>query len=143
MRSQDGFVETIPIPSSKKEPFSPEVIEDIKVKLKNFEEQKQFLTKNLTLPKVAKMFGRNHSQLSYVLNEHLKMSFTQYLKTLRIGYITNLLMENKKFLLYKVEDLAKECGMSSRQLFSSHFLEINGMRPIEFINKRLKEIEEN
>ncbi|REC43531.1 MULTISPECIES: helix-turn-helix domain-containing protein [Chryseobacterium] len=89
------------------------------------------------------MFGRNHSQLSYVLNEHLKMSFTQYLKTLRIGYITNLLMENKKFLLYKVEDLARECGMSSRQLFSSHFLEINGMRPIEFIIKRLKEIEED
>jgi len=52
-------------------------------------------------------------------------------------------MENKKFLLYKVEDLARECGMSSRQLFSSHFLEINGMRPIEFIIKRLKEIEED
>jgi len=143
MRKHNDLFETVPILSNKKEPFSPEVIEDIKAKLKKFEEQKQFLAKNLTLPKVAKMFGRNHSQLSYVLNEHLKMSFTQYLKTLRIGYITNLLMENKKFLLYKVEDLAKECGMSSRQLFSSHFLEINGMRPIEFINKRLKEIEEN
>ncbi|SEM27728.1 AraC-type DNA-binding protein [Chryseobacterium taichungense] len=142
MRNQDGFVGAVPIPSSKKEHFSPEVIEDIKVKLKNFEEQKQFLTKNLTLPKVAKMFGRNHSQLSYVLNEHLKMSFTQYLKILRIKYITNILLEDKNYLKYNIHVLADQCGMSNRQSFSAHFLEINGMRPTEFIKKRLKEIEE-
>ncbi len=142
MRNQDGFLETMPILSNKKEPFSQEVIEDIKEKLKKFEEQKQFLTKNLTLPKVAKMFGRNHSQLSYVLNEHLKMSFTQYLKILRIKYITNLLIEDKNYLKYKIHVLADQCGMSNRQSFSAHFLEINGMRPTEFIKKRLKEIED-
>lgn len=142
MRNQDGFLETMPIPSNKKEPFSSEVIEDIKVKLKKFEEQKQFLNKNLTLPKVAKMIGRNHSQLSYVLNEHLKMSFTQYLKTLRIKYITNLLIEDKEYLKYNIHVLADQCGMSNRQSFSAHFLEINGMRPTEFIKKRLKEIED-
>lgn len=142
MRKHNDLFETAPILSNKKEPFSPEVIEDIKAKLKKFEDQKQFLTKNLTLPKVAKMFGRNHSQLSYVLNEHLKMSFTQYLKILRIKYITNLLIEDKNYLKYKIHVLADQCGMSNRQSFSAHFLEINGMRPTEFIKKRLKEIED-
>ncbi|CEJ70108.1 Helix-turn-helix domain protein [Chryseobacterium oranimense G311] len=142
MRKHNDLFETVPILFNKKEPFSPEVIEDIKAKLKKFEDQKQFLTKNLTLPKVAKMFGRNHSQLSYVLNEHLKMSFTQYLKILRIKYITNLLIEDKNYLKYKIHVLADQCGMSNRQSFSAHFLEINGIRPTEFIKKRLKEIEE-
>lgn len=140
---RDSILKTELIRDDKKEPYSPEIIEDIKVKLKKFEEDKQFLTKNLTLPKVAKMLGRNHSQLSYVLNEHLGISFTHYLKTLRIGYITNLLVENKLYLQYKVENLAHECGMSSRQLFSTHFFEINGIRPIEFIRERIKENEEN
>ena len=129
--------------SEKKKTHSPEIIEDIKEKLKKFEEDKRYLDKNLTLPMVAKMFGRTHSQLSYVLNEHLNVSFTQYLKVLRIGYITNLLVENKMYLQYKVKNLAQECGMSSRQLFSTHFFEINGIRPIEFIKNRMKEIGEN
>lgn len=140
---RESILKTEPIIDNKKEPYSPEIIEDIKVKLKKFEEDKLFLTKNLTLPRVAKMLGRNHSQLSYVLNEHLDISFTHYLKTLRIGYITNLLVENKLYLQYKVENLAHECGMSSRQLFSTHFFEINGIRPIEFIKNRMKEIGEN
>lgn len=142
IRKKEGLYKALSIPSSKKEPFSPEIIEDIKAKLKKFEEEKQFLAKNLTLPKVAKMFGRNHSQLSYVLNEHLKISFTQYLKILRIKYITNLLIEDKNYLKYNIHVLADQCGMSNRQSFSAHFLEINGMRPTEFIRKRLKEIEE-
>ncbi len=52
-------------------------------------------------------------------------------------------MENKLYRQYKVENLAHECGMSSRQLFSTHFYEINGIRPIEFIKNRKKEIDEN
>jgi AraC-like DNA-binding protein len=129
--------------SEKKKTHSPEIIEDIKEKLKKFEEDKRFLDKNLTLPMVAKMFGRTHSQLSYVLNEHLNVSFTQYLKVLRIKYITALLLENDLYLKYNIENLAHECGISSRQLFSTHFLEINGIRPIDFIKNRMKEIGEN
>lgn len=129
--------------STDKKKYSPEIIEDIKEKLKKFEEDRLFLDKNLTLPTVAKMFGRTHTQVSYVLNEHLDLSFTQYLKVLRIGYITALLMENKLYLKYNIGNLAHECGMSSRQLFSTHFLEINGMRPIDFIKNRMKEIGES
>lgn len=143
---RNSILKTEPIADNKtehkKEPYSLEIIEDIKVKLKKFEEDKLFLAKNLTLPKVAKMLGRNHSQLSYVLNEHLDITFTHYLKTLRIRYITNLLVENKLYLQYKVENLAHECGMSSRQLFSTHFFEINGIRPIEFIREKIKENKE-
>lgn len=126
--------------SGKKITYSSEIIEDIKSKLKKFEEEKQFLTKNLTLPKVAKMFGRTHSQLSFVLNEHLDMSFTTYLKSLRIKYITALLLEENIYLQYKLDILADKCGMTNRQSFSLAFLEINGIRPVDFINRRKEEL---
>ena len=65
-----------------------------------------------------------------------------YLKILRIKYITNLLLENNKYLNYSIDSLAEECGMSNRQIFSKHFMEITGMRPGDFIRKRKEELKE-
>lgn len=121
--------------------FSDEIVTDVKRKLKEFEDGKKFLNKNLKLPDVASAIGTNRTTLSYVLNDHLRVSFTQYIKMLRIQYITNLLLENPKYLRYNIDSLAAECGMSNRQVFSAHFLEINGIRPADFIRKRLEELQ--
>jgi AraC-like DNA-binding protein len=123
--------------------YSPEVIEDIQNKLKAFEDQKLFLTQNLTIPAVAKMMGSNRTHLSYVLNVHMGITFPSYLKQLRIRYITKLLLDDSKYLNYSIDALAGECGMTNRQKFSSHFLEINGMRPIDFIRKRQQELRDS
>ncbi|MGE8514445.1 MAG: helix-turn-helix domain-containing protein [Chryseobacterium culicis] len=121
--------------------YNEEIINDVKMKLKIFEDKKQFLKKNIKLPDVAVLIGTNRSTLSYVLNDHLDVSFTQYIKRLRINYITKLLLENNKYLQYNIDGLALECGMSNRQVFSAHFLEINRIRPTDFIRQRLKEIQ--
>jgi len=63
-----------------------------------------------------------------------------YLKTLRIRYITNLLLEDPKYLNYSTDGLTQICGMANRQVFSEHFMEINGMRPTDFIRKRKEEL---
>lgn len=120
--------------------YSPEIIDEIKVKLKNFEANKLFLKKNLTLEAVSKMLGTNRTHLSYVLNDHLDTTFTIYLKDLRIKYVTDLLMENGKYLNYTVDSLADLCGMSNRKYFSTHFTERNGLKPADFIRRRKDEL---
>ncbi len=120
--------------------YSSEIIEDIKTNLKIFEDEKQFLQQNLTLDIVAKMIGSNRTHLSYVLNVHFDVTFPTYLKALRIRYITNLLVEETIYLSYKIETLAKICGMANRQIFSAHFLEINSIRPRDFIRMRQEEL---
>lgn len=117
--------------------------EEIKSNLKIFEEKKQFLAPNLTIVDVAKMIGCNRNHLSYILNDHLKLTFPMYLKTLRIEYITKQLMENRIYLSYKVDALAAECGIANRQLFSAQFLEMTGMRPADFIRKRKEDLEKS
>lgn len=126
---------------AEKNIYSNQITEQIETNLKAFEDKKLFLKPNLTILKVAKMIGSNRTHLSYVLNVNLRLSFPLYLKTLRINYITKLLLEDNKYLNYKIDTLAKECGIVNRQLFSAHFLEINGIRPIDFIRKRKEELE--
>ncbi|KAA0126789.1 AraC family transcriptional regulator [Chryseobacterium sp. SN22] len=139
---QSSAVKTHTEDSREKSLYSPEIIDDILGKLKDFEERKMFLHRDLTLPIVAKMIGSNRTHLSYVLNVHRGMTFPMYLKALRIRYMTNLLLENSKYLNYSIDALAAECGMTNRQKFSSQFLEINGMRPIDFIRKRQQELKD-
>jgi tetratricopeptide (TPR) repeat protein len=133
----------LPLNPDEKSLYSAEIIEDILNKLKEFENQKLFLEQNLTVPTVAKMMGSNRTHLSYVLNVHIGITFPSYLKQLRINYITKLLLEDSKYLNYSIDALAVECGMTNRQKFSSHFLEINGMRPTDFIRKRQQELRDN
>lgn len=133
----------LPLHTDEKSLYSAEIIEDILNKLKEFENQKLFLEQNLTVPTVAKMMGSNRTHLSYVLNVHIGITFPSYLKQLRINYITKLLLEDSKYLNYSIDALAVECGMTNRQKFSSHFLEINGMRPTDFIRKRQQELRDN
>lgn len=137
----DHLVESKSVSSEEKNIYSPEIIEEVKRNLHVFEERKHFLKQNLTLPVVAKMIGSNRTHLSYVLNTHLNVAFTMYLKILRINYITNLLLEESKYLNYKIDSLAEKCGMANRQIFSAHFLEINGIRPTDFIRKRQEELQ--
>lgn len=120
--------------------YSEEIIRGIIENLELFKEKKRFLTPGLTLSDLASEIGTNRTHLSYVLNEHLHQSFTLYMKTLRINYITNHLLSDKKYLNFNMDSLAKECGMSNRQIFSVHFYEINGIRPGDFIRKRKEAI---
>jgi AraC-like DNA-binding protein len=121
--------------------YSDEIIEEVKRNLKIFEEKKLFLDKDLKLPDVAVLVKCNRSILSFVLNEHLNISFYEYIKTVRINYITKKILEDKLYLKYSMDTLAAECGMKNRTLFSRHFLEINGIRPTDFVRKRQEELD--
>lgn len=124
----------------KKQIVSDEKADELAKKLAAFEEKNQFLQKNLTCKKLAEQFKTNTHYLSTYINEVKGTNFNKYLSELRIRYITSLLNSDRKYLNYKIEGLAAECGIASRQNFSDLFFEINGIRPADFIKMRLKEL---
>lgn len=130
------------IPQQSKAVISKDVFTDLSEKLKEFEDSKSFKEKGITLPQLAENFKTNTTYLSQYINDVKGMNFNKYLSTLRINYITERMYNDPKVLGYSVQGLADECGISSRQNFSDLFLEINGIRPIDFIRQRKKELQE-
>ncbi|MFT3920022.1 helix-turn-helix domain-containing protein [Cloacibacterium sp.] len=124
----------------KKEFINQDIVEDVLNKLKNFENNNGFLKKGITLNSLASNIGTNTKYLSWVINEYKKMNFTRYINTLRIYYMTRELYNNTKYHHFTIEALAEECGFLSRQNFSNMFFEINGIRPKDFIRKRIQEL---
>jgi len=125
----------------KKTGLDENKVEELLTKLKIFEAKKEYTQKGLTIHKLAGQLGTNSNYLSQVINDCKGVNFNKYLSELRINYITALLFENKEYLKYRIETLAKECGIASRQNFSDLFYEINGIRPTDFIRKRKQELD--
>lgn len=113
---------------------------DLLRKLQEFEDRYEFTESGLTLGKLALRFHTNQKYLSSVINESKGMNFNRYISELRISFITKKLYNEKKYLYYKIETLAEECGIASRNNFSDLFFQINGIRPTDFIRKRLADI---
>lgn len=117
------------------------IVDAILIKLEEFEKNQQFLESGLNIHKVAVKFDTNRNYLSQIVNEYRGTNFNRYLSELRIGFITEKLYKDRKYLNYKIETLAVECGIASRSNFSNLFHEINGIRPADFIKQRMDDIE--
>jgi len=120
--------------------LNEDMINNILIKLKCFEEKYGFIENGLTINKLAYKLNTNSNYLSQIINEYKGVNFNRYLSELRINYITNKLYNDKIYLNYKIETLAEKCGIASRTNFSNLFQEINGIRPTDFIKKRLKTV---
>lgn len=125
----------------EKSELDQDLVNKILKKIELFEKKEKFTELGLTIQKMAMSLNTNSNYLSQIINEYKGCNFNRYLGELRIKYITNKLYNEKIFLSYKIETLAEKCGIASRSNFSNLFREINGMRPAEFIKKRLKDIE--
>jgi YesN/AraC family two-component response regulator len=115
------------------------VIEKLLKKLEAFENTNGFTSKDISLGSLAQQLHTNKTHLSYVINEHKQMTWPNYLKTLRINYITNLMLSNPLYLNYNIGVLGEMCGYKSRQQFSKQFFEIHDLPPADFIMLRKKE----
>lgn len=120
--------------------INDDTINDIVLKLENFENSYGFTESNLTVHKLATRFNTNHNYLSKVVNKYKGTTFTKYINELRINYITGKLYNDDSYLKYKTDTLAKKCGIASRTNFSNLFYEINKIRPNDFISQRKKEL---
>lgn len=125
--------------SHKKYTSAPSIpSEKILMDLKNFEKSQGFLQKKLTLDKLARDLGTNRTYLAQSIHQHYNMNFTKYLNHLRIRYIVDAIDNKPHYREYKIQTLADECGMASRQNFSQIFKEFTNKTPIDYINEMKK-----
>lgn len=108
-------------------------------KLEEFEHQNGFTDSNITLSKLATNFNINTKYLSYVINQHKKKDFNNYINQLRVFYIAQKMQNNPKYLNYKISYLSSECGFSSHSKFTAVFKKETGLTPSSFINQIHKE----
>lgn len=118
--------------------LSVEVISDILQKLEEFEKNKEFLNKNISLHETSKKFNTNSSYLSKVVNLKKDKNFSNYINQLRIEYCLNLFKVDKKILNYTIKAIADECGFNTAQSFSNAFYKYSGINPSYFIEQLKK-----
>ena len=107
--------------------------------LSTFEQGKQYLRPNLTLPQLAVELQVNTKYLSYVINNHKGSDFNNYINRLRILHILKQLREHPAYLSYKISYLSSECGFSSHSKFTAAFKNVTGLTPSSFTDQLRKE----
>lgn len=127
-------------PNAKKRRSSKKLISeekelDLVSKLESFEKGKDFLSKNFSISVMATQFETNSKYINYILHKHRGKSFSDYINSLRIQYITKLLQEKQNFRNFKISYLSELCGYSSHSRFTAVFKYETGFSPSEFINK--------
>ncbi|MGI9653400.1 helix-turn-helix domain-containing protein [Chryseobacterium sp. RLHN22] len=128
--------------SDKNIKFDNSIVEKLLNDIQTFENNQGYLEQGLTLKKLAEQFKTNTSYLSQVINEYKGSNFNTYINALRISYATQKIYQDKEWRKYSIEHIASAAGFSNRQSFSNIFLEQNGIRPADFIKKRIKELED-
>ncbi|AZB29052.1 AraC family transcriptional regulator [Chryseobacterium balustinum] len=122
--------------------FDSSIVEKLLNDIHIFENKQGYLEQGLTLKKLSEQFKTNTSYLSQVINEYKGSNFNTYINILRINYATQKIYHDKEWRKYSIEHIASAAGFSNRQSFSNIFLEQNGIRPADFIKKRIKELED-
>ncbi|MFL9832480.1 helix-turn-helix domain-containing protein [Chryseobacterium terrae] len=122
--------------------FDNSIVEKLLNDINTFENKQGYLEQGLTLKKLAEQFKTNTSYLSQVINEYKGSNFNTYINVLRINFATQKIYHDKEWRKYSIEHIASAAGFSNRQSFSNIFLEQNGIRPADFIKKRIKELED-
>ena len=104
----------------------------------NFEEDKKYLNRNLTMDELAKDFKTNRDYLSKAVNELKGKNFPQYINELRINYIVKQLKDNPNLQKYTIAGIAEEAGYNNSESFTNSFKKITGTLPSYYI-KALQE----
>ncbi len=120
--------------------FSKVIIKDEKEKLiieglKKIENNKYFLNKDFNLHNAAKKIGTNTTYLTIVVKNYKNCSFNDYTNELRISYLINEIINDKKIRNYTVQALAEFVGYKNGTSFSKIFKEKTGVTPFQFIEK--------
>lgn len=109
------------------------------VKLHDFEKQKMFITKSITLHSLSKEFETNRDYLSKIINETKGKSFSKYLTELRINFAITELKENKTLRLKTIASIAEDVGFNNVESFTKAFKNITGTLPSYYIKILQKE----
>ncbi len=108
--------------------------ESLEQKLKNiFETEKLFLNTDLTLSKLAKAIDTTDKKMSALLNQHLQISFYEFVNNYRFEAFKKAL-QNNQYKDYTIEAISYECGFKSKASFYRIFKSKMNMSPLEYKN---------
>ncbi len=123
-----------PIEVEKKEYNIDDVLENkILDKIKNINENYEFLDSNFSISSITKDLETNSTYVSFVFNKHYKESFKQYFTRRKIDYIINKLRTDGQYRKYSIQGLAQEVGYTNASAFSRAFKKQVGITPSAFL----------
>ncbi|WP_394748758.1 helix-turn-helix domain-containing protein [Spongiimicrobium salis] len=129
--SENQFAPTI----SKKYEYDAEEMKQLKLQLSALmEQQKPYLMEDLTLSHLAKMLSTSDKKLSTLLNQHMKISFYDYVNGFRVQAVKNRLKENWDST-YTLLGIAYDCGFKSKSSFNRIFKKNTGLSPSAYKKK--------
>jgi AraC-like DNA-binding protein len=106
-------------------------IEQVK---KYFNENQPFLNKGINISDVAVGTGIPAKELSFIINQHFKQRFNEFVNHYRISYITKKI--NQGYLdHYTLQTLSSEAGFTSPTTFIAAFKKIENCSPSEYLIK--------
>ena len=100
-------------------------------------EKQLVLRDDLRVLHVAKELGIRPYHLQELLNKHLKISFPQLIKKIRIETAIELMKENPH---EKIINIVYDSGFHSKSVFNQSFLEITGLSPSEYRSRNIMKI---
>lgn len=92
-------------------------------------EEKLFQLEDLRASQLAAAIGIRPHHLSELLNLHMNLTFSQFVKKIRVNEAKKQISANPSLTLLHI---AFENGFQSRSVFNRQFREITGMSPGEF-----------
>lgn len=107
----------------------------ILAKLEKLEAEKYYLKTDFTQQEVAKKIKTNTTYLSYILNKNYNKTFSAHYNELRINYVINEIITNKKYREYSTLAIAESVGFKNADSFTSSFKKKTGITPFTFINE--------
>ena len=113
---------------------SDQVSEYERLLLNIMEDDEIFMNQHLSIHAVSERIGIPRRYVSEVLNNHMKVSFQDFVNQYRIAAFIDRL-HDPKFEHFTLFGLASDVGFSSKSTFNSAFKKATGITPIEFKSK--------
>lgn len=99
-----------------------------------FEDEAPYLNMNITINEVAVALKIPVRDVSFILNQHYKQRFTDFINFYRIQFV-NQEIQKGVFTEYTINSIANNAGFSSDSSFYRAFKKVNQCTPSEYIYK--------
>lgn len=114
-------------------------IDEIQNTILDLIDSESYLSKDITLVKMAKLANTNTTYLSRVINETYNKTFSNFINDLRIAFTLKQLEVVPNYRNLTIDHISDKAGFSSNSAFYSAFKKFTGLTPSYYIKKHIKE----